>query len=152
MEGFLDPLPVEKLMMRECPSSTKTREVLGNPSPLPSRFPSTLKISLRLRPRDIFRVLGNLLGIRDGFPNTSLVLMEDGPNPMQSMTNPPSQCQSYRSPPINHQSTNPMSIHHQSDNPISLLDRSTNSSAIDQSITNLPIHHQSKAYHTGWFF
>ena len=67
-------------MMRECPSSTKTRELLGNPSPLPSRFPSTLKISLGLRPREIFRVSGNLLGIRDGFPNTSLVLMEDGPN------------------------------------------------------------------------
>ena len=38
-EGFSDPLPVEKLMMRECSYSTKTREVLGNPSPPPSRFP-----------------------------------------------------------------------------------------------------------------
>ena len=36
------------VMMRECPCSTKTREVLGNPSPPPSRFPSTLKISLGL--------------------------------------------------------------------------------------------------------
>ena len=33
------------LMMRECPYSTKTRELLGNRSPLPSRFPSTLEIS-----------------------------------------------------------------------------------------------------------
>ena len=32
------------VMMRECPYSTKTREVLGNPSPPPSRFPSTLEI------------------------------------------------------------------------------------------------------------
>ena len=31
-----DPLPVERLMMRECPYSTKTRAVLGNPSPPPS--------------------------------------------------------------------------------------------------------------------
>ena len=31
-EGFSDPLPVEKLMLRDCPYSTKTREVLGNPS------------------------------------------------------------------------------------------------------------------------
>ena len=69
-------------MMRECPSSTKTRELLGNPSPLPSRFPSTLKISLRLRPREIFRVSGNLLGIRNGFPNTSLILMEHGYSPI----------------------------------------------------------------------
>ena len=37
-----------------------------------SRFPSTLEIS---------RVSGNLLGIGDGFPNTSLVLVEHGYNP-----------------------------------------------------------------------
>ena len=79
-EGFSDPLPVEKLMLRDCPCSTKTREVLGNPSPLPSRFPSTLEISLGLRPREISRVSGNLLGVGDGFPNTSLVLMEHGYN------------------------------------------------------------------------
>ena len=34
-----------------------------------------------------------------------------------------------------------MSIHHQSANPMSILDRSTYSSAIHQSITNLPIPH-----------
>ena len=44
----------------ECPYSTKTREVLGNPSPPPSRFPSTLEISLGLRLREISRVWGNL--------------------------------------------------------------------------------------------
>ena len=33
---------VSLLMMRECPCSTKTREVLGNPSPPPSRFPSAV--------------------------------------------------------------------------------------------------------------
>ena len=38
--------------------------------------PSALEMSLRLHPRDISRVSGNLLGIDDGFPNTSLVLME----------------------------------------------------------------------------
>ena len=72
-------------MMRECPCSTKTRDGLGNPSPPPSRFPlvmgfapldprgakpmtagnlsrfpSTLEISLGLRPREISRVSGNL--------------------------------------------------------------------------------------------
>ena len=43
--------------------------------------PSALEIYLHPQdfPREIFRVSGNLLGIRDGFPNTSLVLMEDGP-------------------------------------------------------------------------
>ena len=35
-------------------------------------------MSLGLCPRDITRVSGNLLGIGDGFPNTSLVLMEHG--------------------------------------------------------------------------
>ena len=59
-EGFSDPLPVEKLMLRDCPCSIKTREVLWNPSPLPSRFPSTLEISLGLRPREISWVSGNL--------------------------------------------------------------------------------------------
>ena len=34
--------------------------------------------TLTLRPQDISRVSGNLLGIGDGFPNTSLVLMEHG--------------------------------------------------------------------------
>ena len=75
------------VMMRECPCSTKTREVLENPSPPPSRFPSaigfapldprvswcktngrgkSLKISLdpreflRARSREISRVSGNL--------------------------------------------------------------------------------------------
>ena len=41
-----------------------------------SRFPSTLKISLGLRPREISRVSPNLLGVGDGFPNTALVLVE----------------------------------------------------------------------------
>ena len=68
------------VIMRECPCSTKTREVLGNPSPPPSRFPSTLEISLGLRPRNISRVSGNLSGVGDGFPNTSLVLVEHGYN------------------------------------------------------------------------
>ena len=43
-----------------------------------SRFPSTLEISLGLRPREISRVSGNLSGVGDGFPNTSLVLVEHG--------------------------------------------------------------------------
>ena len=45
-EGFYDPLPVEILMkmMRECPYSTKTWEVSGNPSPPPSRFPNTFLV------------------------------------------------------------------------------------------------------------
>ena len=37
---FPDPLPVERLFMKECPNSTKTREVLRNPSQNPiSKFP-----------------------------------------------------------------------------------------------------------------
>ena len=106
--GWSSRINVSLLMMRECPCSTKTREVLGNPSPPPSRFPlavgfalwkslgsraakptasgnlsrfpSTLEISLGLRPREISRVSGNLLGVGDGFPNTSLVLVEHGYN------------------------------------------------------------------------
>ena len=38
---MIHSLPVKRLMMRECPYSTKTQEVLGNPSPPPSRFPNT---------------------------------------------------------------------------------------------------------------
>ena len=44
---------------------------MGNPSPPPSRFPSSLEIS---------RVSGNILGVGDGFPNTSLDLVEHGYN------------------------------------------------------------------------
>ena len=39
-------------------------------------IPSALEISLGLRPREISRISGNLLGVGDGFPNTSLVLVE----------------------------------------------------------------------------
>ena len=74
-------------MTRECPCSTKTQEVLENPSPPPSRFPSTLEMSLGLRPRDISRVSGNLSGVGDGFPNTSLVLLEHGYNLLQFSQN-----------------------------------------------------------------
>ena len=42
--------------------------------------PSTLEMSLGLRPRNISRFSENLLGIGDGFPNASLVLMEHGYN------------------------------------------------------------------------
>ena len=45
-----------------------------------SRFPSTLEISLGLRPREISRVSANLSGVGDGFPNTSLVLVKHGYN------------------------------------------------------------------------
>ena len=41
-------------------------------------IPSALEISLRLRPREISLVLENLSGVRDGFLNTSLVLVEHG--------------------------------------------------------------------------
>ena len=58
------------------PCTTKTREVLWNRPPLPSRFPPTLEISLGLRLREISRVSGNLSGVGDGFTNTSLILVE----------------------------------------------------------------------------
>ena len=54
------------------PSSIKTREVLGNPSLMPKRFPETRKISLGRSPREILRVEGNLEGRGDGFPNNFL--------------------------------------------------------------------------------
>ena len=60
------------------PSSIKTREVLGNPSLMPKRFPETRKISRGRSPREILRVEGNLEGRGDGFPNNSRVLVEDG--------------------------------------------------------------------------
>ena len=60
------------------PCSTKTREVLGNPSPTPERFPEARKISRERSPREILRVEGNLEGGGDGFPNTSRVLVEYG--------------------------------------------------------------------------
>ena len=43
-------------------------------------IPSALEISLGLHPREISQVSGNLLGVGDGFPNTSLVLVEYGYN------------------------------------------------------------------------
>ena len=45
------------VMMRECPYSTKTREVLGNPSPPPSRFSSAVGFAPR-DPREHSRVEG----------------------------------------------------------------------------------------------
>ena len=54
-------IPVDGLMMRECPYSTKTREVLENPSSPPSRFPSGS---------------GNLLATGCGFPDSSRVSVE----------------------------------------------------------------------------
>ena len=54
------------------PCSTKTREVLGNLSPTPKRFPETW---------EILRVEGNLEDGGDGFPNTSRVLVEYGHSP-----------------------------------------------------------------------
>ena len=92
-------------MLRDCPCSTKTREVLGNPSPLPSRFPSTLEISLGLRLREISWVSGNLLAVGDGFPNPSLVLVEHGYNGHQTSLHGlemmgPSSCQKSFSDPL----------------------------------------------------
>ena len=48
----------------ECPYSTKTWEVLGNPSPTPKRFPETREISLWRSPREISRVEGESRGRR----------------------------------------------------------------------------------------
>ena len=45
----------------------KSTFIVVNPSPQPSRFPSTLEISL-----------GFLSAVGDGFPNASLVLVEHG--------------------------------------------------------------------------
>ena len=61
--------PSEKWKM--CPCSTKTREVLENPSPRPERYPETQGISRGRSRREILRVEGNPEGGGDGFPNTS---------------------------------------------------------------------------------
>ena len=58
------------------PHSTKTREVLGNPSPMPKRFPETRGKSRGSR--EISRAEGNIEGGGDRFPNTSRVLVEHG--------------------------------------------------------------------------
>ena len=71
IKGFPDLLPRIALMMIECPYSTKTREILANPK-------KYLEMSLGFHGRDISRVSGNLSGVGDGFPNTSLVSMEHG--------------------------------------------------------------------------
>ena len=57
-QGRIDSVKINPslLMMTDCPCSTKTREVLGNPSPPPSRFPSTLEKFLGSR--EIFRPSG----------------------------------------------------------------------------------------------
>ena len=47
---------------------------------LSSSAGNSQEISLRLRPQEISRVSENLLGVGDGFPNTSLVLVEHGYN------------------------------------------------------------------------
>ena len=52
------------------PCSIKTRELLGNPSPVPKRFPETREMSSRVE--------GNIEDRGDGFPNNSLVLVEQG--------------------------------------------------------------------------
>ena len=48
------------------------------PSILPILLYFSKKAGGNLRPREISRVSGNLLGVGDGFPNTSLVLVEHG--------------------------------------------------------------------------
>ena len=55
------------------PCSTKTREVLGNPSPTTVRFPKTREISRGRSPGDISRAEGNLEvgGDGDVQPNSS---------------------------------------------------------------------------------
>ena len=57
--------------IRMYPCSTKTREVLGNPS-------LTRETSWGRSLREILRVKGNLEGRGDGFPNTYQVLVERG--------------------------------------------------------------------------
>ena len=64
-------------MLRDCPCSTKTREVLGNPSPPPSRFPSTLEISLglsRLGGARIHSLIIRREGFSDPLPVEKLML------------------------------------------------------------------------------
>ena len=55
------------------PDYSKTREVLGNPSPTLEGFPETREISQMRSPRKIRRVGGNLKIEGDGIPNISRV-------------------------------------------------------------------------------
>ena len=75
--GYLNH-KIDTLVTGMYPCSTKTREVLGNPSPTPERFPETREISRGRSPREISRVEGNLEGRGDGFINNSQVLVEYG--------------------------------------------------------------------------
>ena len=84
-EGWISwSIPVDRLMMRKMSVFHQNWGGIGKSIPSPSRFLSTLKISLGLRPREISWVSGNILTVRDGFPNTSLVLVEHGYIPFSS--------------------------------------------------------------------
>ena len=62
--GALPAFPIQTLEVDTAvvlyPCSIKTREVLGNPSPTPERFPETREISQGQSPREISKVEGNL--------------------------------------------------------------------------------------------
>ena len=139
----------------ECPYSTKTREVLGNPSPPPS----TLETYLELRSQEISQVLGNLLGVRDGFPNTSLVLVEHGYNPnmfldqngMNHWKSLPAKCQMINGSSISMNNLNEWIIQ------ISLVKSNTWSIKLllwqNSSVLTVQTHRQSenlKVWHCDW--
>ena len=80
-EGWISwSIPVDGLMMTRMSVIHQNSGGIGKSSPPHSRFPLTLQISLGLRSQEISWVLGNLLAVGDGFPNTSLILVEHGYN------------------------------------------------------------------------
>ena len=70
-------------MMRECPYSTSPKLGIGK------SIPDALEIS-----RDP-RVLGNLSVVGDGFPDTSLVLLESGYNTSLRRTDALEECKKF---------------------------------------------------------
>ena len=89
-EGFSDPLPVERLMTKECPYSIKTRKVLGNPSPPPLIFPMTFEVSLgnSLGSQEISRASGMDFPILPEFWWSTDILFIINPIPRDGSGNP----------------------------------------------------------------
>ena len=70
------------LLVRSCPLITQIKCLKCHKSLRTICYvPSTLEISIGLRPQEMSRVSGNLTAVEDGFPHTSLILVAHGYNP-----------------------------------------------------------------------
>ena len=102
-------------MMRECPCSTKTREVLGNLSPTPLRFPSTVSFA-PLNPRDFPWVSWcktHGLGKSLGFPSTLEISLGLRPREISWVSGNWAAGMDFPIPPSSWWSTDTFPHHHQ---------------------------------------